>query len=173
VRKSLYVVATILVVSMSALTWAGAQQTPPAKPAAEALPSQASIDEVLKGMREDMQSTRAAIMAKNLTLTAAQASKFWPMFDAYQKEQNVLMDEQLKGIQKFVETFNTLDDAGAMSLLTAHLDRDTRMITLRQRYLREFQTILPTKLAVRAMQIDHRLSLVQQLEIASKIPLVH
>jgi Spy/CpxP family protein refolding chaperone len=170
-NKPLQAVVAILVVSMSALAWAAAQQTV-AKPASQALPSQASIDEVLKAMRADMQTSRADLMAKNLTLTTAQAARFWPMFETYQKEQNVIMDDQFKGIQKFVETYNTLDDAGAMSLLNAHFDQDTRMIALRQRYLNEFQTVLPARLALRVMQIDYRLSLVTQLEVASRIPLV-
>ena len=171
-RKPLHAVVAILVVSMSALAWAAVQQTV-ATPASQALPSQASIDEVLKAMRADMQTSRADIMAKNVTLTTAQAAKFWPMFETYQKEQNVIMDEQFKGIQKFIETYNTLDDAGAMSLLNAHFDQDTRTIALRQRYLKEFQAVLPAKLALRVMQIDYRLSLVTQLEVASRIPLVH
>jgi Spy/CpxP family protein refolding chaperone len=169
VRKSILIVVTMLVVSMSALSWASARQTAPA----QATPSQATIDEVLKAMRADMQGTRADIMAKNLSLTAAQAAKFWPMFEAYQKEQNVIMDEQLKGIQKYVESYNTLDDAAALALMTAHFDRDARMNALRQRFLKEFQTVLPVKLAARAMQVDRRLSLVTQLEIAARIPLIH
>jgi hypothetical protein len=47
------------------------------------------------------------------------------------------------------------------------------MNALRQQWLPEFQKVLPTKLAVRAMQIDRRLSLVAQTEILSRIPLVH
>ena len=168
-KSALIVVVTSLVVIMSALVVARARQAP----ANQALPSQASIDAVLNTMRGDMQTTRADIMAKNMTLTAAQAAKFWPMFETYQKEQNVIMDEQLRGIQKYAQSFNTLDDAGALALLTAHFDRDTRMNALRQRFFKEFQTVLPTRLAARAMQIDRRLSLVAQLEIASKIPLVH
>lgn len=171
-RKSVISIVAVLAVTMSAFVLARAQQP---TPASQALPSQASIEEVLKQMRADMQSTRADIMAKNITLTAAQAAKFWPMFETYQKEQNVIMDEQLKGIQKYVETFasNSLDDAAAMALMQAHFDRDTRMNDLRQRFLKEFQTILPAKLAARVMQVDRRLSLVAQLEIASKIPLIH
>jgi len=38
-------------------------------------------------MRADMQSSRADIMTKNVTLTAEQAAQFWPVFDKYQKEQ--------------------------------------------------------------------------------------
>jgi len=112
-------------------------------------------------------------MAKNLTLTADQAGKFWPVFAQYQKEQNVIMDEQLKSIQKYAETYQTLDDAGALALVNALLDRDAKMTALRQRWLGEFQKVVPAKIAARAVQIDRRLSTLAQLEISSQIPLVH
>jgi hypothetical protein len=66
-----------------------------------------------------------------------------------------------------------MDDASALALMNAHFDRDARMNTLRQKYLAEFQKVLPTRLAVRAIQIDRRLSLATQMEIAAQIPLVH
>jgi Spy/CpxP family protein refolding chaperone len=159
---------------------ASVQAQAPAKPtSASAKPASATsttgptVDEVLKTVRADLQGSRADIMAKNLTLTAEQAAKFWPAFEAYQKEQNVIMDDQLRGIQKYVESSETLDDAGALALMRAHLDRDIRMNALRQKWLEKFQKVVPTKLAVRAMQIDRRLSLAAQMEVASQIPLVH
>ena len=167
--KRLRLSLLILIVCFGA-TFALAQ---PAPQAAKSGASKPSMDEVLADFRADIQSSRADLMAKNLSLTAEQAAKFWPVFDAYQKEQNVIMDEQLKGIQKYVENYDTLDDATALALMNAHFDRDTRMNTLRQKWLGEFQKVLPTKLAVRAMQIDRRLSLATQIEITARIPLVH
>ena len=150
-----------------------AQAQAPAKPVSATGGTGPTVDEVLKTVRADLQGSRADIMAKNLTLTAEQAAKFWPAFDAYQKEQNVIMDAQLKGIQKYVENAETLDDAGALALMNAHFERDTKMNALRRKWLAQFQKVLPTKLAVRAMQIDRRLSLAAQMEVASQIPLVH
>jgi len=149
------------------------QAQTPAKQVSATSPSPASVDSSLTAFRADMQSSRADIMAKNLSLTADQAAKFWPVFNAYQKEQNVIMDEQLKGIQQYVAGYDSLDDAAALALMKAHLDRDAKMNALRQKWLGEFQKVLPGKLAARAMQIDRRLSLVAQLELASRIPLVH
>jgi len=131
------------------------------------------VDSALKNMRADMQSTRSDIMAKNVTLTAEQAAKFWPIFDAYQKEQNVIMDAQLRDIQKYVASYETLDDAAALAMINAHLDRDAKMVALRVKWMPEFQKVLPTRLAARVMQIDRRLSLLAQLEISSQIPLIH
>jgi len=150
-----------------------AQAQTPAQQASTTTAPAPSVDDVLKTLRADMQSSRADIMAKNLTLTAEQAAKFWPVFEAYQKAQNAIMDEQLKGIQKYVAGYDTLDDAAALGLMNAHLEWDARMNALRKKWLAEFQKALPTKLAVRAMQIDRRLSLVAQMELAARIPLAH
>jgi len=131
------------------------------------------MDEVLQAVRADLQSDRADVIAKNVTLTTDQAATFWPVFESYQQEQNAVMDDQLRVIQQFIEGFDALDDAGALALINAHFDRDARMTALRRKWLPEFQKALGTKLAVRAMQIDRRLSLAHQIKFASKIPLVH
>jgi len=47
------------------------------------------------------------------------------------------------------------------------------MNELRQKWFGEFQSVVGTKLAVRAMQIDRRLSLMHQIQFAARIPLVH
>ena len=171
-RKSFAIFAAACLIGVSAFVGTAAQAPQPVA-ASNATTPKVNVEEVLKSMRADMQTARADVMAKNLTLTADQAAKFWPVFNQYQKEQNVIMDEQLKGVQKYVESYNTLDDAGALALMTAHLDRDARMNALRTRWLKEFQSVLPVKIAARAMQIDRRLSNVAQLEISSKIPLIH
>ena len=166
-RNTLLLVVGVSVMSVSAIAWTAAQQTKPVS----AAPT--SIDDVLRAVRSDLQGERADIMAKNLTLTSEQAAKFWPLFEAYQIEQNVIMDEQLRGIQRFIESSDTLDDAAALGLINAHFDRDARMTALRKKWLAEFQKTLNTKLAVRVMQIDRRLSLAHQIMFTSKIPLAH
>ena len=120
-------------------------------------PTPASIDEMLAAVRSDLMATRADIMAKNLTMTAEQSAKFWPVYEAYQKEQDAIMDEHLKGVQRYIEAFATLDDAGALALIKTHLDRDERMNSLRQKALVDFQRVVGTKLAARAIQVDRRL----------------
>ncbi len=132
----------------------------------------AATDEMLAALRSDMLASRADVLAKNLTMTSEQAAKFWPVYEAYQKEQNAIMDEHEKGIQRYIESFDKLDDAGALGLIKAHLDRDERMAALRQKALVDFQRAVGTKLAARAIQIDRRLSLAYQLQIVSKIPLI-
>jgi len=167
VRKSLAIVTLAGLFGMTAVAWSGRQQAQPASM------TSTSIEEVLKAVREDLQGQRADIMAKNLTLTSAEASKFWPVFEKYQKEQNAIMDEQLRGIQRYIENFDKLDDASALALINAHLDKDAKAAALRRQWLGEFQKVVSAKQAARVIQIDRRLSLEQQLVYTSKIPLIH
>ena len=170
-RKTLATIAVVVsVLGLPALAATASAQTA-VRTAAAADPA-LNVDEMLKSFRADMQLARADIVAKNITLSSEQASKFWPAFSDYQYEQNVIMDEQLKGIQQYAEGYQTLDDATALALMKAHLDRDARMTALRAKWLAEFQKILPAKIAARVMQIDRRLSLLAQLELASQIPLI-
>lgn len=150
-----------------------AQAQAPAQQASTKTAAAPSTEDLLKNVRADMQGSRADIMAKNLTLTAGQAAKFWPVFEAYQKEQNVIMDAQLRSLQKYVASYQTLDDAGALAFINAHLERDAKMTALRKKWLAEFQKVVPAKLAARAMQIDRRLSLAAQMEVSAQLPLVH
>jgi Spy/CpxP family protein refolding chaperone len=160
-RTPLTFVVALCLFSASAVAWqARATQ-----------PSQTSVDEILQTVRGDLMNNHADTMAKNMTLTSDQAAKFWPMYATYQKEQSVILDSQLKGIQSFIAKFDTLDDAAAMTLIRSHFDRDADMAKLREKWLGEFQKVLGTKLAVRAMQIDRRVSLIQQFQLTAQIPL--
>jgi len=161
-RTPLTFIVALCLFTASAVAW----QARPAQP-----PAQASIDDVLQAVRGDLIDNHADVLAKNMTLTSEQAAKFWPMYATYQKEQGVILDSQLKGIQGFIEKFDTLDDATAMKLIKSHFDRDSDMARLRDKWLGDFQKVLGTKLAVRAMQIDRRVSLAQQFQLTTKIPL--
>jgi Spy/CpxP family protein refolding chaperone len=154
---------------MCAVT-AAAQAQAPARQASTTVAT--SEEDILKAARTDVQSSKAEIMAKNLTLTAEQAAKFWPVFEAYQKEQSTIIDEHFQSMKKYMDSQETLDDAAALGLINAHFQRDDKMDALRKKWLGQFQKVLPTKLAVRAMQIDRRLSLAAQMELAGQIPLV-
>lgn len=164
-RTTFALLSAALLVSVSAVTASRQVQQTAAHPV--------NVEEAMKVFRADLQASRADIIAKNVQLTAEQAAKFWPLFERYQKEQSAIIDAQLKGIQQYAEKFEKLDDATALSLVKAHLERDSRMNALRQQWLGEFQKVLPGRTAARVIQVDRRISLAQQMEISSQIPLIY
>lgn len=121
------------------LTASVAAAQAPAQAAAAATPS---IDDVIKAVRADLQGARADIMAKNLSLSGDQAAKFWPLFNEYQKEQNVIIEAQMKDLSSYAQNYATLDDKATLGLMNAHFTRDASMNALRQKWLGEFQKVV-------------------------------
>jgi hypothetical protein len=129
-------------------------------------------EQTVAAFRADLMAKRADIMAKGLTLTADQAAKFWPMFESFQKEQDVIVNGQIQATDQFAEHFQTLTDEDAVKYVNALLERDQKMHDLRVKWLKKFQTAVPVKIAARAIQLDRRMGQVAQVQISQKIPLV-
>ena len=161
-RKS---IVTLLALVCTAPLWAA--DTSDSKTAAQ--PTQ---EQVIQQFRDDLQAAAADVMAKGLTLNAEQAAKFWPMFDAFQKEQKAIIDEQLKSLVEYRDTYKTISDADAMAYVNSLLERDQKIHDLRVKYLTKFQTVVPTRVAARAIQLDRRLGLVGQVKVSSQVPLI-
>ena len=147
-------------------------QTAPAAPAPAPAASSADTARAIEEIRADAQAQRADIMAKNISLSADQAAKFWPMYQKYQAEQNVIIDAQLKSIKQYSDKYKTLDDAASLAYVNDLLKRDEAMSALRRKWLPEFQKVVSGGTAARVIQIDRRLSNAMQVVLSSQIPLV-
>ena len=144
---------------------------PPQGNAAATTP--ADTKKALAQYREAMQAQRTDIMAKGLTLSADQAAKFWPLFEQYQKEQNVVIDAQIDAVQKYADHYSTLNDTDSVNFVKSLLDRDDKMQALRTKWLGKFQSAVSGGTAARAIQLDRRISQLAQSQLSSQIPLVH
>jgi Spy/CpxP family protein refolding chaperone len=157
-------------IAIAAFAPAWAADAPAAKSSAAPQPD---AEKAVAQFRADVQAVRADVMAKALTLNAEQAAKFWPLYEQFQKEQNAIIDDQLKSIKKYADSFDKLTDAESLAYVKALLERDAKMHALRVKWLGTFQTVVPAGVAARAIQLDRRLGLVGQIQLASYIPLVH
>ncbi|HEY7188691.1 MAG TPA: hypothetical protein VH436_19180 [Vicinamibacterales bacterium] len=117
-RNLLRLTGLVCVLSVSSITWMAAQQQQ-AVTATSPTSTVTTMDDVLQAIHEDLQNDRADILATNMSLTSEQAAKFWPMYEKYQSEQNAIMDDQLRGIQRYMESYGSMDDAAALVLINA------------------------------------------------------
>jgi hypothetical protein len=130
------------------------------------------VSKALDELRANLQAVRADVIAKNVTLSAAEAAKFWPMYEKYQAEQSVIMDAQFKGIKEYAANFENMDDARALAYIDSLLKRDEAMTALRRKWLPEFSKVVRPSTAVRVIQIDLRLGQSAQVDISSQVPLI-
>jgi hypothetical protein len=129
-------------------------------------------DQDIKLLRQDLRSNKKQIVAANLTLTDAEATKFWPVYDQYAAEMTKVGDQKYALIKEYAQNFGTLTDAQAQSLLTRSLALDEQIAQLRIKYAPIVGKVLPGIKVATFFQIDRRLTGLIDLQISSQIPLV-
>ncbi|HXX58387.1 MAG TPA: hypothetical protein VEI96_10340 [Thermodesulfovibrionales bacterium] len=128
-------------------------------------------DEDIQMLRKDLRSEKKQVVAQNMQLTDAEAEKFWPVYDDYTAETIKINDSKFAIIKKYMEGNKSLTDAEALKLIDSWLEVDEAAAKLRQKFIPIFEKILPAKKVVRFLQIDRRLGLILDLQIASQLPL--
>lgn len=134
--------------------------------------SSASVDQDVQLLREDLRSEKKQIIAANLQLTDAEATKFWPLYDAYSKEVVKFNDQRYALIKEYAKTYDTMTDAQAKSLIKRWGGVEQSLVNLRMEWMPKFEQVLPGKKAALYFQLDHRIDLLMSLQLASNIPLV-
>ena len=166
--KSTLLAALATTVSLSA--WAA---DPPAKTEPASLTQPANEEQIVAEFRKELMARRADVMAKGLTLNAEQAAKFWPLFEQFQKEQDFVVQEQIKATDDYAKNYQQLSDEGALAYLNMLLTRDKKMYDMRVKWLAKFKEVIPPTMAARAIQLDRRLGNVTQVQLSQRIPLIH
>jgi hypothetical protein len=129
-------------------------------------------DRDIQLLRQDIRSQKKQLVAANLTLTDAEATKFWPVYDQYAAEMTKLGDQKYTLIKEYAQNFRSLSDAQAQSLLDRSLALDEATAQLRIKYVPIINKVLPSTKTATFFQIDRRLSTLIDLQLASQIPLV-
>lgn len=141
---------------------------------AMAMGQQASqgIDADIQLMRKDLKSEKKVIVAESMSLTETEATKFWPVYDQYAAELAKINDNKVSVIKEYAAMYPHLTAEDAQGLVRRWSEADAAAIQLRLKFIPKFQDALQNVKAARFFQIDRRIGLLLDLQLASEIPLV-
>ena len=131
-----------------------------------------SPDEDIKLFRKDVRSLRKQIIAANMDLTDAEAQQFWPLFDRYTSELAVITDKKYALLKEYAQNYTTMNGEQAESYIKGRAAAEESIMQLRLKYLPIFRKVLPGKSTALLFQIDWRLGLIMDLQLASQTPLI-
>jgi tryptophan 2,3-dioxygenase len=129
-------------------------------------------DQDVQLLRKDLRSQKKQLIAANLPLTDAEAVKFWPVYDQYQAEITKIGDTRFALIKEYAANYNTLTDTQAYDLITRMIGVDESLVQLRQKYVPIVEKVLPGKKTAMFFQMEKRVALMIDLQLASMIPIV-
>jgi len=169
-KIALLIVVSAMLLATVSLSAQNAQSSQ-ALPGANAQPNSAS-DQDIQMLRENIQGQRKQIVAANLPLTPDEATKFWPIFQQYRAEASKNGDERWALIQDYAKNYQTMTDAQANDFIKREAANEQKVIALRMKYVPIFEKVISPKKTALFCQIDRRVDLLIQLQLASTIPMV-
>ena len=132
-----------------------------------------TTEEDIQMLRADIRAKRKQVVAANMTLTPDEATRFWPLFDEYTLEVRKVNDKRWAMMKEYVAAYAQITDEQAKDHIVKSTAIDTELIALRTRYMPQFEKLLPPKKVAQFYQIDRRLDLLMNLQLASLIPVVN
>jgi hypothetical protein len=164
----------VIALAVSTSRPSSAQQ--PATPGAKQLRSdgnttvyqdtQWSHDEDIQLLKSDLRSEKKQIVAANMDLTDAEAEKVWPVYDRYAVDVAKVYDAKIALLQEYLENYQTMSGDQAESYLRRRAAVEQDMMQVRLNYLPEFRKVLTDRETARFYQIDWRLDLMINLQLA-------
>jgi hypothetical protein len=149
-----------------------AQQTAPPPENGKSATAEQVNDANIQLMRQDIRAERKKVVAANMPLTETEATKFWPLYDRYIAETVKVNDVRYSLIKEYAQNYQTMTDGQATSFVQRWVTLDGDNTQLRLKYIPEFEKVISPKKTALFFQIDRRIGMMIELQLASQIPLL-
>ena len=130
-------------------------------------------DEDIALLRKDLRAMKMQVIGQNMSLSEDEGQKFWPIYNHYVKDLQVVNDQKYALLKQYAEMWSTMSDQDAMIYVRHWLEVDGQAQALRLRYVPVVSQVLPGKKAATFFQLDRRLNMMIDLQLFSQIPLAH
>lgn len=129
-------------------------------------------DDDIKLIRQDIQSQKDGIIKDTMQFSETEAAAFWPVYKEYANEQHAIADKRLGLIIDYAQHVDTMtnEDAGRMTQKFFQVEEESQ--ALRKKYYPKFETAIGAKRTAKFYQVDNRLTMILNVQLASEIPLI-
>lgn len=126
-------------------------------------------------LKQKLKADKKLLVAGNMELSDGDAKKFWPIYDAYQKDLEQLNQKLGRTIKDYAEAFNKgpVPDDTAKKLLNEVLSVEEQETKLKRSYAEKLEKVLPYSKVARYIQIETKVRSLIKMELAQQIPLVY
>jgi signal transduction histidine kinase len=159
-RTHKLIVAILLLVSLSAVAQTSQVQAKPL------------TDDDIKLFRQDMQAAKDEVIKDTMKFSEQESTAFWPVYKQYAQEQHNIADRRLSIITDYAQKLDKMDDASANSLTQRLFQVEDEAQALRKKYFNRFESALGAKRAAKFYQVDNRLTMIVNIQLASEVPLI-
>jgi Spy/CpxP family protein refolding chaperone len=126
----------------------------------------------MQALRNAVRADKKALITSTLQLTPEQAKKFWPIYDAYQRDLDLANQRRNLVVIEVVGPGKPISDLYARKLVDELLAADDAELKSRKSMQSKVMKALPPRKAARYLQLENKIRAMQAYDIAATLPLI-
>jgi len=130
------------------------------------------VDTFVELLRSDLRADKEELVDLAMDLKQEDGEAFWVIYKEYEAERTKLGDRTLELIKEFPDAAAITGPTTIRTLAAEWLKLRDDKNKLVKKYYAKAEKQLSPRIASRWMQIEHRIGLLLDLQIASEIPLI-
>ena len=123
-------------------------------------------------LRQDLQEIKNQIINDTMKFSEKEAAAFWPVYKEYAASQHSIAQKRLEIITEYAQNLDKMNDDKARELTHRLFGVEEETQAARKEFFPRFEKALGAKRAAQFCQVDSRLTLMVNLQLASEIPLI-
>ncbi|MCB0347130.1 MAG: hypothetical protein KDD66_18565 [Bdellovibrionales bacterium] len=131
-----------------------------------------NLQDTVELMRSDLRTEKKEIIAASMNLSSEESAKFWPLYQKFEMEMVKIGDRQLKLIDDYGKTFQSMNNKNASDLTKRALEIQEDQFEARRNFTSTLQKEINPVIAARFLQIESQITRLVNAQIASQVPLV-
>ena len=125
----------------------------------------------LQAMRQAVKNDKRAFVDSVMSLDAAEAKRFWPIYNTYQQALDANLRRRVVAMQGFMFRDAPVTNLAAKQYATEMLAIDDAEVKARRTMRSRVMRALPAIKAARYMQLEEKIRAVQDYDAAASVPL--
>lgn len=105
--------------------------------------------------REKIKALQVAFFTERLELSPAEAKVFWPLYNEYEKEKEVLRNREREEIRNRIASDNAFSEAEAQAILDRYLQLEREQEDLDNRFYRKLASTLSASKTLKLFRAEH------------------
>ena len=99
---------------------------------------------IIRKKKEQIKALKVAFITNELALTSDEATKFWPLFNAFEEKQQEIKKQKLKGYLKRVDdgSFDNLSEKEATTMLAQMESTEDELYQLKKKFISNLKGII-------------------------------
>lgn len=123
-------------------------------------------------LKHDVDQARTDVMTSVMELSGDENAVFWPVYNEYRKKADELAEKDLALVKEYAAAYWSLTDDQAKDMARRWFEIEIARKELLAELYSELAKVVTPVQALKACQLENRLDLILDMQIANELPMV-